>query len=390
MKRSYKAAALMFALLLIFSALPVFAVHTADYNAHDVEKLRAFFELTGASSFPNGRAINGPGYDPDSPATWTSCTWNGAGRLVSIVFDDLGYNVVGCLDLAGCTALTTITASDCYLDSVDFSGCSALVSVDLTGNHLTAIDVTECPQLELLWFKQNGVSGVDLSGCPLLTSLDCSYNDFTELDVTGCPLLTILRCGNNRIASLDVSNCPRIVELNCKSNILTSLDISALTELERLFSFGNLLRRLDLSVMNGGESFVVEAVGNGYIGTKCYYTADGVDIYASAAAAEGESFLGWYEGGVQIADTENCLCPLGEGARTLSAHFTGSGTLLGDADSNGAVNTADALLTLRYSLRLVSDGEIDLAAADVNFDGTVTSADALLILRYAIGVLSGF
>ena len=361
-------------------------MHAADYNAHDVEKLSAFFEQQGASSMSNGRAINGPGYDALDPSTWTSCGWNAAGRLVSIAFDDLGFSVVGCLDLSGCTALASVTGTDCYLDAVDFTGCSSLASVNLTGNHLTEIDVSSCPELTLLWFKQNSVTEIDLSNNPNLTSLDCSYNGLTALDVTCCPALTILRCTNNSISDLDVSQCPHITELNCKTNLLRTLDISSLTELVKLYSFNNRLKRLDISVLNGGVSFVLEAVGNGYIGTKCFYEENGLNIYASSNPEEGESLIGWYEGEEFLTGDENCLCEFGE-ARLLSAHFTGFAGLMGDVDSSGTVTSADALLLLRYVMGIVGEAELDLSVADVDMSGTYTSADALMILRCVMGVI---
>ena len=145
-----KLAALLLALTLIAAALPALALSAEDYNTHDVEKLRAFFLITGASTFQNGVAINGSGFDPDDPATWTSCTWTSSGRLKTITFSDLGWNVSGSLDLSGCTSLTTVKASDCFIDSIDVTGCTALKSLDVTGDRLTSVNVSTNSALELL------------------------------------------------------------------------------------------------------------------------------------------------------------------------------------------------------------------------------------------------
>ncbi|MBQ5782967.1 MAG: dockerin type I repeat-containing protein [Oscillospiraceae bacterium] len=61
---------------------------------------------------------------------------------------------------------------------------------------------------------------------------------------------------------------------------------------------------------------------------------------------------------------------------------------LGDVNADGAINSTDATLVLRYASSLIS--EIDTNAADVNADGTINSTDASLILRYAAGNITEF
>ena len=58
---------------------------------------------------------------------------------------------------------------------------------------------------------------------------------------------------------------------------------------------------------------------------------------------------------------------------------------LGDLDGNGTVNSADALMLLRYSMGTISLTPQQLQAADYNGDGEINSADALAILRAAMG-----
>ncbi|MBO4847754.1 MAG: CotH kinase family protein [Clostridia bacterium] len=55
--------------------------------------------------------------------------------------------------------------------------------------------------------------------------------------------------------------------------------------------------------------------------------------------------------------------------------------LLGDVDGNGVVNTADALLILRYAMGLL-DTLPHIENADYDGSGTIDTADALLVLRY--------
>ena len=64
--------------------------------------------------------------------------------------------------------------------------------------------------------------------------------------------------------------------------------------------------------------------------------------------------------------------------------------LMGDANSDGHVDSSDALLALRKSLGMLNLGDAACFAADVNSDGTVNSSDALLILRYSLGIILNF
>lgn len=56
---------------------------------------------------------------------------------------------------------------------------------------------------------------------------------------------------------------------------------------------------------------------------------------------------------------------------------------LGDVDGNGKLNAADARYTLRYSSKLETFTEEQIAAADVDGSGKVNAADARKILRVA-------
>lgn len=58
--------------------------------------------------------------------------------------------------------------------------------------------------------------------------------------------------------------------------------------------------------------------------------------------------------------------------------------LTGDADNNGVVNAADALLVMQYD----AGWNISKPDADVNGDGAVDSKDAVRILQYCAGKIS--
>ena len=97
----------------------------------------------------------------------------------------------------------------------------------------------------------------------------------------------------------------------------------------------------------------------------------------TAGSAGSYSFEWRFDKDVSVASGSDCVW-IDEVA--LSA----ASVLPGDADGNGAVDSVDALLVLRYALGLI-DGLPAYANADVNGDGAVDSADALMILRMTLG-----
>ncbi len=61
-------------------------------------------------------------------------------------------------------------------------------------------------------------------------------------------------------------------------------------------------------------------------------------------------------------------------------------TIPGDVDGDGSVAIADAILTLRHSMGIVTLTEEQAAIADMDGDGIVSAADAIVILRQAMGI----
>lgn len=56
--------------------------------------------------------------------------------------------------------------------------------------------------------------------------------------------------------------------------------------------------------------------------------------------------------------------------------------LLGDANIDGDITSADALLVLQHETDRITLNEDELSAADVNRDEKVSSSDALLIIKF--------
>ena len=269
-------------LALIF-LLSVFSLGTAadvNYDAHDVEKFRAFLEETDADGVTNGSKINAL-YDPDDPSTWTGeefseyksgVNWNEDGRAAafycarddneSVVYGD--FDVSGCdaleyvyiygaaiesANFAGCTSLSELTM--CYpevpLEQLDLSASTALTRIILSYNALTELDLSGSPNLAYLWVENNKLSRLDLSANPNLTRLVARDNNLTELDLSGSPNLTYLSVEGNKLPRLDLSANPNLTQLVAKDNNLTELDLSGSPNLIQLFVEDNNLTELDIS-----------------------------------------------------------------------------------------------------------------------------------------------
>jgi hypothetical protein len=87
----------------------------------------------------------------------------------------------------------------------------------------------------------------------------------------------------------------------------------------------------------------------------------------------------------------------GGGAHTdLWSHFiiqsapTTPAVTLGDLNGDGKISVADATLSLRIAVGLLTATDDQKAADDVNKDGKWTVGDTTLILQVAVGVKSGF
>lgn len=65
---------------------------------------------------------------------------------------------------------------------------------------------------------------------------------------------------------------------------------------------------------------------------------------------------------------------------------TGAQGVLGDADGDGLVTVADALLVMRYALGTAELSPEAVQLCDMDEDGSLTLADAVLILRTAAGL----
>ena len=261
-------------------------------------------------------------------------------------------------------------------------------------NGITKLNASGCSLLRALTCKGCKIEELDLTGCATLDLFDCSDNHIAELDVSDCVSVTDIECADNDIESLDVSGCVALQWLNCANNSLTSLDLTCNPELEYLRCTENRLKTLDLTCNPGLPFDMISASGNGFIGFSNYGYIDDYGYWvsmnaAAAAPAPNAEFLGWYSESGELISENTELAP-GAGRSRVTARFTGGAALLGDANGDGSVDSADALIVLRASMGIVQLSEETASACDVDHNGVLNTADALMILRYAMGLIEGF
>lgn len=63
---------------------------------------------------------------------------------------------------------------------------------------------------------------------------------------------------------------------------------------------------------------------------------------------------------------------------------------IGDTNSDGAINSFDALMIIRYATGSEKLSSSETVAADVNGDGSINSTDALYVLHFSVGKINTF
>ena len=112
--------------------------------------------------------------------------------------------------------------------------------------------ITYSPQNLQIDLEGNNLIGtIDMSGCTALTKLWCENNQLTSLNMSGCTALPKLWCENNRLTSLNVSGCSALKELICNNNLLTNLNVSGCLKLEGLGCSNNQLTTTALNTVFG-------------------------------------------------------------------------------------------------------------------------------------------
>ncbi len=112
------------------------------------------------------------------------------------------------------------------------------------------------------------------------------------------------------------------------------------------------------------------------------------ETFTSEPLTAGEHTLTWrYSKDSSVNKPGDCF--MVDNVEITAGELPPSG-VLGDVDMDGDVDTADALMALRYVMGLIDLTDEQLAQAEVNGDEEVTIADSLLILRKATGIIMWF
>ena len=106
----------------------------------------------------------------------------------------------------------------------------------------------------------------------------------------------------------------------------------------------------------------------------------------TALPNKGYMFKGWYSGD-KLISTELQYKFIVTDNMVVTARFE---LILGDINTDGRINSADALLALQSSTGMITLTDTQKLLADVNTDGRINSTDALLILQYATGKVTSF
>ena len=184
----------------------------------------------------------------DKPISeWYGITYSSENLEIDLYYN----NLIGTIDLSGCTVLTDLDCDNNQLISLNVSGCTALEELYCSENQLTSLNVSGCTALIKLVCHSTPLISLNVNGCTALTKLYCNRNQLTSLNVSGCTALEELWCENNRLTSVNMSGCTALTHFYGESNQLNSLDVSGCTKLTTLWCNNSLLTATALNTVFG-------------------------------------------------------------------------------------------------------------------------------------------
>lgn len=200
---------------------------------------------------------------------------------------------------------------------------------------------------------------------------------YGELDLSGTLVSALRTNGQHKeyIPSIRLDDCEKLEVIYLggldELNELSALDCTMLRTVN-VFNCG--LQEIDVNLLDYEKAFGLSAFGAGSIGMG-YWGDDGPETTLSAYP-KADAFVGWFEGG-ELVSTE------------LEYVRTEGGSLVavfgGDADGDGAVTVADAVLTMRASMGIIQVANSGMLDVDGSED--IDIADALLVMRFAMGLI---
>lgn len=431
--------ALVLTVLFIVAAVPVAGVGETPegYDEHDYWKIRNFLEIADENNIKNGNKIS-ENYSPYDPTTWTGtdsngysteCAWTTDGHLRSVYFQ--ASDVVGELDVSGCTKLYTLAAYENRITGFDVSGCNELYILSLDNNQISEVNVRDLPALGRASFDYNLLTELELPNCPniglisaagnRITSFDAqmyrgtqlyslclSYQDLSgTLDCHDIDTLFVLFAEGCSLDAIDLTGCTNLADFELKGNNLTELDLSdtsarsiqcgdnRLTSLilpenldgiDSIFCQNNYLSELDIS--GCGNIWTLATSNNRLEQSHWRSERYGVDYNLMS---EGSGYVGFfsdtipYAGGVCYT---NAVATPSEGAQ-FAGWYTPDGTLVSSEPEFelGIFNMANwAWFSECEQPELIARFVGGITLGDVNGDNSIGLEDAIIVLRYTMGL----
>ena len=222
---------------------------------------------------------------------------------------------------------------DCDLvGDLDLSGCTDLVFVDVYRNRIRSATVSDMPALRILGLQGNEITQLDARGLSACQGIDIGNNRLASIDVTGNPELVELYVNDNELTALDTTGNRKLKYLRCQNNRLKTLDVTANPELRHLYATGNPLASIRACApgSEGRRPLMLTAEGAGCVGlsfnplynAQWKETGEWEQSY-HAYPAEGCKFLGWFDAdGELLEDKADWIDTYGT-SRIITARFDG-------------------------------------------------------------------
>ena len=213
---------------------------------------------------------------------------------------------------------------------LDLSGCTDMVFIDLYRNRISSVDLADMPALRILGLQGNEISALDPTGLPACQGIDAGMNRLQSIDVSHNPELVELYVNDNPLISLDTSRNAKLKYLRCQNNALTELDVTANPLLRHLYATGNPMKRIRALApgsarqkpleLTAGQGGCVGLSFNPIYNAQWKETGEWEQSY-HAYPDKGFAFAGWYdELGELVCSDADWMDEYGT-SRVLTARF---------------------------------------------------------------------
>ncbi len=213
---------------------------------------------------------------------------------------------------------------------LDVSGCTDMVFLDLYRNRVSSICVADMPAMRILGLQGNEISALDPTELPACQGIDIGMNRLEAIDVSRNPELVELYVNDNRLTSLDTSRNAKLKYLRLQNNGISELDTTGNPLLRHLYATGNPLSSVRAWAPGdeGGRPLVLTAAEGGHVGlsfnpiynAQWKETGEWEQSY-HAYATEGFAFAGWYDEAGELVSSEADWMDEYGTSRVLEARF---------------------------------------------------------------------